>query len=203
MQLRTVVAGPGCVSIFFNLLKLILRLCVVCRGIFQQTSTGVISGEGVIRRFSTNCHCAKKCQIETGCRFFQGQSHIFPRRHLQMLRWFQQDQWHGRYASKWEQNEHGKSHHTSNFLRPSSGTEMLLMWFSMPQCFCSQPDFAKVPIGGTMLMRTPRDVAAKKQVCYLMFVLMCVLMYILNVGFDVCFNVCINVCYKCMFWCVF
>ena len=68
-----------------------------------------------------------------------------------------------------------------------------------PQCFCSQPDFAKVPIGGTMLMRTPRDVAAKKQVCYLMFVLMCVLMYILNVGFDVCFNVCINVCYKCMF----
>ena len=72
-----------------------------------------------------------------------------------------------------------------------------------PQCFCSLPDFAKAPIGGTILMRTPRDVAAKKQVCYLMFVLMCVLMYILNVGFDVCFNVCINVCYKCMFWCVF
>ena len=72
MQLRTVVAGPGCVSIFFNLLKLILRLCVVCRRILQQKSTGVISGEGVIMRFSTNCHCAKKCQIETGCRFFPG-----------------------------------------------------------------------------------------------------------------------------------
>ena len=39
-----------------------------------------------------------------------------------------------------------------------------------PQCFCSQPDFAKVPIEGTILMRTPRAVAAKKQVCYVMSV---------------------------------
>jgi hypothetical protein len=38
-----------------------------------------------------------------------------------MLRQFQQDQRHGRYASKWQQNDHGESHHTSHFLRPSSG----------------------------------------------------------------------------------
>ena len=48
-----------------------------------------------------------------------------------------------------------------------------------PQCFCSQPDFAKEPIGGTMLKRTPRDVAAKKQVSYWMSVSMSVLMSIL------------------------
>ena len=48
-----------------------------------------------------------------------------------------------------------------------------------PQCFCSKPDFAKEPIGGTMLMRTPRDVAAKKQVSYWMSVSMSVLMSIL------------------------
>ena len=46
-----------------------------------------------------------------------------------------------------------------------------------PQCFCSLPDFAKEPIGGTMLMRTPLNVAAKKKVCYLMSVVMFVFMF--------------------------
>jgi hypothetical protein len=48
-----------------------------------------------------------------------------------------------------------------------------------PQCFTSRPDFAKPPIGGTMLMRTPGNIALKKQVCYLMSVLMSVLIYVL------------------------
>jgi hypothetical protein len=70
---------------------------------------------------------------------------------------------------------------------------------SCPQCFASQPDFAKPPIGGTMLMRTPGNIEVKKQVwiyirllmrellfvlmcalmCLLMCVLMCHLMYVL------------------------
>jgi hypothetical protein len=33
-----------------------------------------------------------------------------------------------------------------------------------PQCFCSQPDFAKPPSVGSMLMRTPGNVAVKKKV---------------------------------------
>jgi hypothetical protein len=46
-----------------------------------------------------------------------------------------------------------------------------------PQCFCSLPDFAKEPLGGTMLMRTPQDVAAKKRVCCFTSVLMFVFMF--------------------------
>ena len=175
--------GWPCVSTFFSLLKLILRLCVVCWRILQQKSTGVISGEGVIRRFSTNCHCAKKCQIETGCRFFQGQSHIFPRRHLQMLRQFQQDQRHGRYASKWQQNEHGESHHTSIFLRPSSGTEMLLMWFSMPPMFLQPTRLCKGTNRWYNAYANPSRRCSQKT----------------GLLFDVCFDVCFNVYFKCMF----
>ena len=33
-----------------------------------------------------------------------------------------------------------------------------------PQCFTSQPEFAMPPSGGSMLMRTPENVAVKKQV---------------------------------------
>ena len=117
---------------------ILICLCVVCKRILQQTGTGVVFGEGVIRRFPTYCHCPKKCKIEKGCRFFQGESHLFPRRHLQMLRWFQPEKRHGSYASKWPRNEHGQSDHTSNFLRPSSGTEMLLMWVSLPAMFLQQ-----------------------------------------------------------------
>ena len=32
-----------------------------------------------------------------------------------------------------------------------------------PQCFCSQPDFAKPPSVGNMLMRTPGNVAVKNR----------------------------------------
>jgi hypothetical protein len=48
-----------------------------------------------------------------------------------------------------------------------------------PECFTSLRDFAKPPVGGTMLMRTPGNVAAKKQVYDLMYVLIYVLMYVL------------------------
>jgi hypothetical protein len=77
---------------------------------------------------------------------------------------------------------------------------------SCPQCFARQPDFAKPPIGGTMLMRTPGNIEVKKQVCIyirlwmrellcvLMYVLMCVLMYVcFNVPFDVRLDVCLDV----------
>ena len=56
-----------------------------------------------------------------------------------------------------------------------------------PQCFASQPDFAKAPIGGTMLLRTPGNIEVKKKACSyihllipdLLFVLMCALMCML------------------------
>ncbi len=52
------------------------------------------------------------------------------------------------------------------------------------ECFTSLSDFAKPPLGGTMLMRTPGNVAVKKQVSKLMYVLinvqMCVLIYVLK-----------------------
>jgi hypothetical protein len=48
-----------------------------------------------------------------------------------------------------------------------------------PQCFASLKDFAQPPVGGTMLMRTPGDVALKKQVSDLMYVLLYVMMYVL------------------------
>ena len=47
-----------------------------------------------------------------------------------------------------------------------------------PQCFTSKRDFATPPVGGTMLMRTPGNVAVKKQVSALMYGLMCVLIYV-------------------------
>jgi hypothetical protein len=47
-----------------------------------------------------------------------------------------------------------------------------------PQCFCSEVDFAKAPIGGTMQMRTPGNIAVKKQVPYLLHGLKCDLMYV-------------------------
>jgi hypothetical protein len=58
-----------------------------------------------------------------------------------------------------------------------------------PQCFTSQSDFAKTPIPGTMLMRTPGNIAVKKQVSYLMYVLIYPLMY---ACFDLCFKVCFD-----------
>ena len=56
-----------------------------------------------------------------------------------------------------------------------------------PQCFASQPDFAKALIDGRMLLRTPGNIEVKKQVCsYIrllmpdkLFVLMCALMCVL------------------------
>ena len=52
-----------------------------------------------------------------------------------------------------------------------------------PQCFTSEVDFAKPPMDGTMEIRTPRTVAAKKivrfNVCF-------------NVSFIVSFNICCN-----------
>ena len=48
-----------------------------------------------------------------------------------------------------------------------------------PQCFTSLRDFAKPPIGGTMLMRTPGTVAVIKKVSVWMYVLIYVLMYVL------------------------
>jgi hypothetical protein len=47
-----------------------------------------------------------------------------------------------------------------------------------PQCFTSEVDFAKAPIGGTMQMRTPGNIAVKKEVSYLLHGLKCVLMYV-------------------------
>ena len=46
-----------------------------------------------------------------------------------------------------------------------------------PQCFTSLRDFAKPPIGGTMLMRTPGTVAVIQKVSVLMYVLIYVLKY--------------------------
>ena len=48
-----------------------------------------------------------------------------------------------------------------------------------PQCFTSLRDFAKPPIGGTMLMRTPATVAVIQKVSVLMYVLIYVLKYVL------------------------
>jgi len=48
-----------------------------------------------------------------------------------------------------------------------------------PQCFTSLRDFAKPPIGGTMLMRTPGTVAVIQKVSVLMYVLIYVLKYVL------------------------
>jgi hypothetical protein len=48
-----------------------------------------------------------------------------------------------------------------------------------PQCFTSLRDFAKPPIGGTMLMRTPGTVAVIQKVSVLMYVLVYVLKYVL------------------------
>jgi hypothetical protein len=48
-----------------------------------------------------------------------------------------------------------------------------------PQCFTSLRDFAKPPIGGTMLMRTPGTVAVIKKVSVWIYVLIYVLMYVL------------------------
>jgi hypothetical protein len=47
-----------------------------------------------------------------------------------------------------------------------------------PQCFTSEVDFAKAPVGGTMQMRTPGNIAAKKEVSYLLHGLKCALMYV-------------------------
>ena len=49
-----------------------------------------------------------------------------------------------------------------------------------PQCFTSLRDFAKPPIGGTMLMRTPSTVAVIKKVSVWIYVLMYVLIYVLK-----------------------
>jgi len=76
-----------------------------------------------------------------------------------------------------------------------------------PQCFTSKVDFAKPPMAGTMVVRTPESVAAQKtvrwNVCidlsfivsfnvvliyYLMYLLMNV-SYCFNVSFNVYFNV--------------
>ena len=48
-----------------------------------------------------------------------------------------------------------------------------------PQCFTSLRDFAKPPIGGTMLMRTPGTVAVIQKVSVLMYVLIYVLKSVL------------------------
>ena len=50
-----------------------------------------------------------------------------------------------------------------------------------PQCFCSEVDFAKPPMDGTMEIRTPLTVAAKKIVRF-------------NVSFNVSFIVSFNIC---------
>ena len=49
-----------------------------------------------------------------------------------------------------------------------------------PQCFTSLRDFAKPPVGLSMLMRTPGNVALKKQVSDLIYVNMYVLNYFLK-----------------------
>jgi hypothetical protein len=45
-----------------------------------------------------------------------------------------------------------------------AGRKCCLCGSACPQCFTGQPDFAKPPIGGTMLLRTPSNVADKKKV---------------------------------------
>ena len=49
-----------------------------------------------------------------------------------------------------------------------------------PQCFTSLRDFAKPPIAGTMLMRTPGTVAVIKKVSVWIYVLMYLLIYVLK-----------------------
>ena len=49
-----------------------------------------------------------------------------------------------------------------------------------PQCFTSLREFAKPPIGGTMLMRTPGTVAVIKKVSVWIYVLMYLLIYVLK-----------------------
>jgi len=53
-----------------------------------------------------------------------------------------------------------------------------------PQCFCCETDFAKTPSAATMLMRTPGNIAVKKQVFHYMnvfiYLLMDVLIYVLK-----------------------
>ena len=166
-----------CSYIFFMKPIILICLCVVCRRILQQTGTGIISGEGVIRGFPTHSNCAKKYQIETGCSFFQGESHFFPRRHLQMLWWFQPDQRHGRYASKWQRNEHGQSNHTSNLLRPSSGTEMLLMWVRLSAMFLQPSRLCEGTHRWYDAHANPSGRCSKKK----------------GLLFDVCFDVCFHV----------
>ena len=45
-----------------------------------------------------------------------------------------------------------------------AGRKCCLCGSACPQCFTSQPDFSKPPVGGTMLLRTPSTVANKKKV---------------------------------------
>ena len=52
-----------------------------------------------------------------------------------------------------------------------------------PQCFTSLRDFAKPPIGGTMLMRTPSTAAVIKKVSVWIYVLLYVLIYVLKYVF--------------------
>jgi hypothetical protein len=47
-----------------------------------------------------------------------------------------------------------------------AGRKCCLCGSACPQCFTSQPDFSKPPVGGTMLLRTPSTVANKKKVYY-------------------------------------
>ena len=49
-----------------------------------------------------------------------------------------------------------------------------------PQCFTSLREFAKPPIGVTMLMRTPGTVAVIKKVSVWIYVLMYLLIYVLK-----------------------
>jgi hypothetical protein len=80
---------------------------------------------------------------------------------------------------------------------------------SCPQCFASQPDFAKTPIGGTMLMRTPGNIEVKKKVSIYIRLDVCIdvsfnvrvnvpfdvrLKVSLDVGHDLFLDVCIDVC---------
>ena len=68
-----------------------------------------------------------------------------------------------------------------------AGRKCCLCGSACPQCLTGQPDFAKPPIGGTMLLRTPSNVADKKKVLrwmttfcfkyYLMYDLIYDLMY--------------------------
>ena len=78
----------------------------------------------------------------------------------------------------WTQMNMAKAIILAIFCDHPAAIKCCLCGSACPQCFTSKRDFATPPVGGTMLMRTPGNVAVKKQVSALMYGLMCVLIYV-------------------------